>query len=437
MLDGVPGASVSKLSTAKLFPPTYLVDQCKRHAQRVRNCRGSLGSSSIRTDDDCLLKVGDRKLNVFSQEVAAVEVVDRNVEETLILRVVQIHGDDMICACAGEEICNQRASLRDPLLIARLGLELWRHGRSADDAISPMCAVHSVRLDRALFRAIRLLRFKGISAFHRADDMGSVAFLGELETLQRPVKGCCPICEGCTGVLRTRSRWHTVERVCARPTAGGARNFCKRCASLVVWDIALTGIREEREDGGDALRRSCPASGDADQLERGQSEEGKTADTETHELHKVVVDLSSAALHDKNIFPTDRLSNLYPGLADSKFGELGESQLRTLLATGGLLLPAASLEECRDGRRFVLQESQEGSGYNGGSRSFTGKLRVACGKARLANDQQLESSPRSQHRQCSTRTRRAARRGQNLLLPPKTTMLRTMTRVGSLEDYAR
>ena len=86
-----------------------------------------------------------------------------------------------------------------------------------------------------------------------------------------------------------------------------------------------------------------------------ESDECKTAYTQTYEFHEVVIDLASAALHDEDIFSTNRLSNLDSGLADGKLGELGQGQLRALLTAGGVLLPAASLEGCRGGRKFVLQ----------------------------------------------------------------------------------
>jgi hypothetical protein len=42
--------------------------------------------------------------DVALEQVPAVEVVHGNVEEALVLRVVEVHGDDVICSRAGQEI---------------------------------------------------------------------------------------------------------------------------------------------------------------------------------------------------------------------------------------------------------------------------------------------------------------------------------------------
>jgi hypothetical protein len=46
------------------------------------------------------------------------------------MHTVEIHGDDMVRARAGEQISNQRAGLSDPLAVANLGLKgRWLRGR--------------------------------------------------------------------------------------------------------------------------------------------------------------------------------------------------------------------------------------------------------------------------------------------------------------------
>lgn len=57
-------------------------------------------------------------LYIFLQQGSAIEIVDRNVEEALVLGIVQVHGDDMVGAGTGEKVCDQSAGLGDPLLVA-------------------------------------------------------------------------------------------------------------------------------------------------------------------------------------------------------------------------------------------------------------------------------------------------------------------------------
>jgi hypothetical protein len=63
------------------------VNEGKGHAQGVGNGGGSLCASSVGADNDGLLVVGNVGLDVFAEEMAAVEVVDWDVEEALVLRV--------------------------------------------------------------------------------------------------------------------------------------------------------------------------------------------------------------------------------------------------------------------------------------------------------------------------------------------------------------
>ena len=117
------------------------MNERKGHPKRVRNRRGALCSSGIRADNHGLLVVWDAVLDVFAQKVAAVEIVDGNVEEALVLRIVEIHGDNVVCACASEEICNEGTGLRDPLPIAWVGLEGRRFCGVLCDPINPIDAI--------------------------------------------------------------------------------------------------------------------------------------------------------------------------------------------------------------------------------------------------------------------------------------------------------
>jgi len=75
------------LSVADLCRAALFVDEGKRHAECVGDGGCALGASSIRGDYNGLLVVGDVELDVFAEQMAAVEVVNRYVEETLVLRV--------------------------------------------------------------------------------------------------------------------------------------------------------------------------------------------------------------------------------------------------------------------------------------------------------------------------------------------------------------
>jgi hypothetical protein len=63
------------------------VDEGKGHAEGVGNGGCALGAASVGGDDNGLLVVGDVELDVFTEQVAAVEVVDGDVEEALVLGV--------------------------------------------------------------------------------------------------------------------------------------------------------------------------------------------------------------------------------------------------------------------------------------------------------------------------------------------------------------
>lgn len=74
--------AVGDLCWAPLF-----VDEGKGHAEGVGDGGCAFGATCIGADDDGLLVVGDVELDVFAQQVAAVEVVDGDVEEALVLGV--------------------------------------------------------------------------------------------------------------------------------------------------------------------------------------------------------------------------------------------------------------------------------------------------------------------------------------------------------------
>jgi hypothetical protein len=75
------------LAVVDLCGSALLVDEGKGHAERVGDGSRTLGTACVWADYDGLLVVGDVELDVLSEEVAAVEVVDRDVEEALVLGI--------------------------------------------------------------------------------------------------------------------------------------------------------------------------------------------------------------------------------------------------------------------------------------------------------------------------------------------------------------
>lgn len=99
------------------------MDQRKVHVEIVRDGRGSLGTTGIRAHNHSILEIRNVLLDVPFQECFAIQVVDRNIKETLVLGIVQVHGNYVVGSGAGQEVCHQGPSLRNPLLVARFGLE--------------------------------------------------------------------------------------------------------------------------------------------------------------------------------------------------------------------------------------------------------------------------------------------------------------------------
>jgi hypothetical protein len=120
------------------------VNQGKGHAERIGNGSCALCTTSVGRDNDGLLVVGDVELDVLAEEVAAVKVVDGDVEEALVLRIwrlvselssspllcilrtVKIHSNNVVGARTRQKVCDQRAGLGYPLSVPDLGLKGWR-----------------------------------------------------------------------------------------------------------------------------------------------------------------------------------------------------------------------------------------------------------------------------------------------------------------------
>ena len=79
----------------------YPVYQRKSNPQAICYSSSSFCTASVRTNHHSILEVRDLILNVILQKRSSVEIIDRDIEEALILRVMEVHCDDMICASAG------------------------------------------------------------------------------------------------------------------------------------------------------------------------------------------------------------------------------------------------------------------------------------------------------------------------------------------------
>ena len=99
------------------------MNQSKVHVQTVGNRCRTLCTAGIWTDDDCIFEVRNMLLDISLEERFAVEIVDGDIEEALVLRVVKVHGDDVVRSSAGKQISDKGACLSNPLLVSRLWLE--------------------------------------------------------------------------------------------------------------------------------------------------------------------------------------------------------------------------------------------------------------------------------------------------------------------------
>jgi len=77
----------SVLAVADLCGAALLVDESKGHAECVGDGGRSLRTTCIRRDYDGLLVVWNIELDVFAEEVTPVQVVNGNIEESLVLGV--------------------------------------------------------------------------------------------------------------------------------------------------------------------------------------------------------------------------------------------------------------------------------------------------------------------------------------------------------------
>lgn len=219
---------------------------------------------------------------------------------------VEIHGDDVVSASAGQQVRDQGTGLSNPLAVSDLGLEsrrlggcgcareeTWGWGSRAVGAIGFLANVEVGRLV-GFVRLARVDRLGTLDAVlldgARGVPIGMAAVaLIHLHPTELVVQRCRAI--GYAGAFslawegRLRSR---VERVCAGPRA--PRYLGKGRASLVVWNVRLPRVGKEWKDGGDALRRGGTAGGDGNEKSVGRSGTSLNYTMRMGLLHQMVVD---------------------------------------------------------------------------------------------------------------------------------------------------
>jgi hypothetical protein len=181
----------------------------------------------------------------------------------VVVHTVQIHGNDMVCAGACEEVCDERAGLGNPLPVADLGLE---GGGLCDWFHSAVCAVGTVKVDRGAGVA-RLGAADAIELDGARGGRGRVGALLELHAAQLGLQRCgSAVCSeagtlGHAGAGRLGTRLEAVGAL----ARAGAGDLCERGARLVVGNVGLARVGEEGQDSGDALGRGSLAGRDCDE----------------------------------------------------------------------------------------------------------------------------------------------------------------------------
>jgi hypothetical protein len=109
--DGDLAANITNQNHARDLVGTsaLLVDESKAEVEAVGDGGSSLGTSSIGRDNNTVLD-----LEVVADPAKgaglSVEVVDRNVEEALDLRSVEVHSDDVVAAGSLKHVSHQTSS---------------------------------------------------------------------------------------------------------------------------------------------------------------------------------------------------------------------------------------------------------------------------------------------------------------------------------------
>jgi hypothetical protein len=189
----------------------------------------------------------------------------------MVVHTVQVHGNDMVCAGACEEVCNERAGLGNPLPVADLRL---KGGGLCDGFHGAVCAIGTVKVDRGA----RVARLGAADAISLDGARGCVGTLLELHATQLGLQRCgSAICSeasalGQAGAGRLGARLEAVGAL----ARAGAGDLCERGARLVVGNVGLARVGEEGQDDGDALGRGRLAGRDGDEESAEESGTGST-----------------------------------------------------------------------------------------------------------------------------------------------------------------
>lgn len=98
------------------------------------NAHSPLRTTRIWTDDDTVLPTRDVSLDVSNHQGLAVEVVDGEVEETLDLAGVEVHGDDMVAPGNREHVRDELRGDRRSRLVLLVHAGVRETGDDCGDA---------------------------------------------------------------------------------------------------------------------------------------------------------------------------------------------------------------------------------------------------------------------------------------------------------------
>ena len=270
------------------------MDERKVRAESICDVGRTLCSTSVGTDDHAVVGSAvfgdDLLLDVLLQHVPTIKVVDRDVEEALVLRIVQVHCDDVVGTSTCKEVGNESTSLSHPHLVSLLHGHWRRLSLLGGSRVACWCS-STVSL---AVRVVGLVAVQCILARQR-------------QAVQLLRKGVGTVAVAHTLAFRAageRARRPRVESV-VRLSVDLRRHPGERRADLVVRQIALARVWKQRQDRGDP---SCACG-----LACAQSDE---------QLHEVVVDLAAARLHDVHILVAHTVTDLNPSLTISKLLQL-------------------------------------------------------------------------------------------------------------------
>src|SRR2546423_1673466 len=94
------------------------MNERKVNSQGICDGSSSFGSTSIRTNNNTLFVARNLLLDILLQERPSIKIVNRYVEEALVLGIMQVHCNDMVGASTGEKVSNKRTGLCNPFSVA-------------------------------------------------------------------------------------------------------------------------------------------------------------------------------------------------------------------------------------------------------------------------------------------------------------------------------